>query len=268
MEKYFMVQLTTALGSDIETSQFLPWQRFFFQQMEDLLRMLDPMIFIPYWDWTLLNTAPYTHPVFNTSTGFGVSADDKGCVSDGPFQVGQFSLTPVSGGGCLERDYFNVVLTSRQSLEENILMSPPDQFELFLRITDRIYERVMCSIGGTMCNVNEAAASEDPLHVLVTSFIDEVWSRWQGFSEEHKNARYANDNTLLAMTDDLLVLDYHDNNNLPNGATVCYELPLDFISETKSQKRETRTPSTNRQHLSSEVMREVGLAKKKWQQKS
>ena len=259
MEKYFVVQLTAALGSDIDTSQFLPWHRYFFQQLEDLLRMVDPAIFIPYWDWTLLNTAPYTHPVFNASSGFGGSADSSSCVSDGPFQVGQFSLTSASGGGCLRRNYVNIPLTSREMLEQDIIMNAPDEFELFLRITGTIYERVICSIGGTMCSINDAAATEDPLHILIISFIDEVWSRWQGISEEHLTARYGNDNTPLAEIDGFVVSQYHDNSNLPDGASVCYEQPLDSVDGQDSRKRDVRLHGSDRLPLSGDTARELEM---------
>ena len=114
-----------------------------------------------------------------------------------------------------------------------------------------------------MCSINEAAAPEDPLHVLIISFIDEVWSRWQGNSEAHKNARYGNDNTPLAETDGLSVLQYHDNSNLPNGASVCYEQPLDSVDGHGSRKRDTEFQGSSRWHFSSNTVKELGVAMQK-----
>ena len=108
-----------------------------------------------------------------------------------------------------------------------------------------------------MCSVNEAAATEDPLHILIISFIDEVWSRWQGISEEHKKVRYADDNTPLAETDGLLVSQYHDNSDLPNGASVCYEAPHDSVDGDNSRKRDTEAQDSNQWHFSSTTAQEL-----------
>ena len=41
-------------------SQFIPWHRYFLLEYENLLRLVDSSITIPYWDWTVRLRDPYS----------------------------------------------------------------------------------------------------------------------------------------------------------------------------------------------------------------
>ena len=212
---------TLAQGRIAGTSLKLPWIRFFLQEYEDLLKMVDPMITIPFWDWTISNNDPYRHPVFNPTVGFGNSSNAiVKCVTSGPFRVGQFNVTPLAGGGCLTREYLQSTFLSRAGLVQVVLAHTAAQFNLFFdRIAFFPYLNVRCSVGGTICGDN---AAEDPLYVLSAAFVDKVWDQWQKQSSDRLRVRYADDESILPLTDSLRVQEYHDNTNLPYGVSVCY----------------------------------------------
>ena len=211
---------TLAQGRRAQTSLKFPWNRFFLQEYEDLLRMVDSAITIPFWDWTISNTNPYRHPVFDPNDGFGNSSNAVvNCVTSGPFSVDQFTVTPLAGGGCLTREYLQSTFLSRTGLTTVVLAHTAAEFnQFFQRIAFFPYLNVRCSVGGIICGDNGA---EDPLYVLSAAFVDKVWDQWQGLSNSRLRARYANDNSSLPLTN-LRVQEYHDNSNLPFGASVLY----------------------------------------------
>ena len=211
---------TLAQGRRAGTSLKFPWNRFFLREYEDLLRMIDPSITIPFWDWTISNTNPYRHPVFDPNNGFGNSSNAiLNCVTSGPFSVDQFTVTPLAGGGCLTREYLQSTFLSRTGLTEVVLVHTAAQFNLFFqRIAFFPYLNVRCSVGGIICGDNGA---EDPLYVLSAAFVDKVWDQWQGLSNDRLRARYADNNSSLPLTN-FRVREYHDNSNLPFGVSVNY----------------------------------------------
>ena len=44
----------TAIG----TQRFLPWHRVYLLRFEEMLKAIDPALFIPYWDWTTTRAVP------------------------------------------------------------------------------------------------------------------------------------------------------------------------------------------------------------------
>ena len=239
MQRYHDGSGTIALRLNPEGTQFLPWHRHYLQQYEDLLRLVDPGLVLPYWDWTLFSSNPYANPIFSPQDGFGNSSNDTNfCMQNGPYRRGEFSLTSVSGGGCLERQYNQGILLTRDQLDDPILAQPADQFSRFFNFLTVPYVTIRCTVGGTMCALNEATPTEDPLHILVLSFLDSIWDRWQQKSISHKLARYSSDQTPLYKAEDFSASDYHDNSNLPNEVSVCYTDPVDIVSSGGMRKRE------------------------------
>ena len=74
VEKYKSSFGTLAQNSIPANSQFFVWNRFFLIEYENLLREVECRITMPYYDWTVLYTNPYIHPVYDDKTGFGKSA--------------------------------------------------------------------------------------------------------------------------------------------------------------------------------------------------
>ena len=235
MQQYYNGSQTPAQSLDSSNTQFLPWHRYFLHQYEDMLRMVDPTVYIPYWDWTLLPRTPYQSLVFSPSRGFGNSSNPSSrCVNNGPFRNGQFLLS--LKGSCLKRRYGDTAsLLTRSQLEDIILSQPAGSFRQFFSLLTLPYITVRCTIGGTICNVQSSPPAEDPLHLLILSFVDSIWSRWQSYSIEHKLAGYGNDNTLLVMADGMVtVSDYHDSSSLPNNVSVYYDNPANSTRATRS----------------------------------
>ena len=133
VEKYNEFQNTAAFGFEPETSQFLPWNRFFLIEYENLLRSVDCRITIPYWDWTIAPNTPYNTKYFDDTLGFGrqIRSSDK-CVISGPFRADHWTKSPASGGGCLQREYqITKTFPTRSLLQNDVMPLTSDNFNTF-----------------------------------------------------------------------------------------------------------------------------------------
>ncbi|OSX80882.1 hypothetical protein BU14_0031s0054 [Porphyra umbilicalis] len=65
-------------------AQFLPWHRLYILELEDALRAIDPLVVLPYWDWSVDALSPATSPVWGTDL-LGGSLPGQ-CIPNGPFQ--------------------------------------------------------------------------------------------------------------------------------------------------------------------------------------
>lgn len=234
---------TIAQYSMSNTSQFMPWHRYFLLEYENLLRMVDPSITIPYWDWTLMSIDPYKSPVFDPVTGFGDTADNTTmCVSSGPFQEGQFVVAPSAKGTCLKREYYDTFqFPSRSLIENDFLSLKASEFEEFHNsMVLLINLNVRCYIGGHMCTSD---AANDPLYLLQLSRSDIMWDRWQRTDSERATVRYRADQKPLVLSFDnsLTVSDFSDNLALPYGVCVQYQ-PLQPVTEDVD--KQITTPSS------------------------
>ena len=216
---------TDAQSLDYKTSHFFVWSRYFMIEYENLLQEVDCRITIPYYDWSVFSMSPYSSPVWNDETGFGKSSRPSDyCVDSGPFQVDQFFLTPSAGGGCLKREYKVMTFPSRSLIERDILTLHPSEFNKFQRgLQIFVHTNIRCFIGGTLCTTH---AANDPIFLLHLAMLDYIFDRWQSFSSDHLEARYAGDNTALVLAGgEITVTQLHDNSNLPGGLAVCYAEP-------------------------------------------
>ena len=218
-----------SFGTDIQStnyrvSQFLIWNRYFLLEYENLLKEIDCRINLPYYDWTIVPVNPYISIVWDEEVGFGKSSRETDfCVNDGPFQVGQYSLIPSAGGGCLKREYRNEKFPTRSLIERDVLTQPAEEFGQFHRhLQVFIHTSIRCFIGGTMCTTD---AANDPVFILHLAMLDSIYDRWQGYDESRLNARYANDNSQLLLASGRIVSEYHNNKNLPDNIAICYDEP-------------------------------------------
>ena len=212
---------TLAHNTDPNTSQFFVWTRYFLLEYENLLREVDCRITIPYWDWTVLPLNPYMSPVFDPTTGFGDSSRESDiCVANGQFSYENFVVTPSAGGGCLTRDYRLQMYPTRAIIEQDVLTLPAEEFDEFHQFLQLfIFSNIRCFIGGHMCSPD---AANDPLYLLHLAQTDFIFDRWQHVDAARLKVRYAEDTTPLALIPGARVLDYADNQGLPDGTRVCY----------------------------------------------
>ena len=251
---------TIAQSTVSAISQFFPWQRYFLLEYEDLLRLTDTRITIPYWDWTLLPNDPYSSPVFDPQNGFGNSSDDATmCVNSGPFREGEFEVTASAGGGCLRRLYSNLMYPSRQivsnllSLQANRFNEFHNSLQLFIQLNIR------CFVGGQMCSMD---AANDPLYPLHLTRVDIVLDEWQNSSPDRAAARYANENTPLVLSFDnsLVVSNFSNDRDLPYGTCIQYaELQASSQSSRAGSARnipQSGRPSSQRINCISEAQME------------
>lgn len=249
-------------------SQFIPWHRYFLLEYESLLRFVDSDITIPYWDWTVRPSSPYTEPVFDPDLGFGNSSNEVTlCVSSGPFREGQFEVTPSAGGGCLMRQYLEAIrLPTRELIENQFLLLSAEMFDDFHNaIFQFINLIVRCTVGGDMCSVD---AANDPLYLLQLSRVDLIVDRWQSVNEARANERYADDASPLQLTFDrtLKVSDFSTDKNLPYGVCVQYSSLQDVTdpaTDSTGPSSSTETPDSGTELLKSQAQQSLVRRKRR-----
>ena len=218
---------TLAQSSVPQSSQFLPWHRYFLTEYEDLLRLVDRSITVPYWDWTVSTSDPYSSPVFDPDTGFGnQSAPNTSCVSNGPFREESFQIASPgdSDSSCLTRDYANFTFFNRDILAMSLALGADmfNEFHNFIQLFVSL--NIRCFVGGTLCSID---AASDPLFPLHLVRLDLLVQEWQERNESHDIIQEANEGRGLVQTLDpsLLALDFASNEELPYGTCVRYAPP-------------------------------------------
>jgi hypothetical protein len=226
MQLYFDAFQSVVMNDDPDVSLFFPWHRYYLALYEDLLRVIDRSVTIPYWDWTMHPQKPYESQVFDPVLGFGNSANNvTHCVDSGPFRKGDFNMTLRNGDTCIRRTYGNFPFFNRQLLD-SVLSVPADSFGQFHSALQLFFHfQIRCFVGGTMCT---NFASEDPLYLLLLAQLDRLLHRWQALDQARALVRYSDDASPLSPTLEgrsselLKVSDYSSNKELPHGAAVCY----------------------------------------------
>ena len=235
------------VDTEIDSAKlFLPWNRWFLLQYENLLREVNCKITVPYWDWSLVAASPYTSEFWNDTYGFGGNGEGfPACVRTGLFSVGNnWKLIKSAGGGCLQRNFVSTpgivpdVVAVAKVLAKNL--SSFSDFELMLRVN--LNQIIFFAIGGTMITADNAAAPEYFPH---KSFVDKIWAEWQAKSTLHRfHEFFFAQNTSMPGTN-FTARDLLSNKNLPGGVKVKYASPdlgnwTDLIKEVKKMAGETQ----------------------------
>lgn len=212
-------------STDPAVSQFFMFNRYFLLEFEDMLRDFDCSLGIPYYDWTPFPVAPYTAAVWGNTDGFGDTARaDDNCVIKGPFRVGEYTVSPSSGGGCLRRLYTNRRFPSRDMIERDILPLPSTNFTDFHRLLQVfVGVNIQCFIGGTICSKD---AANDPIYLLHIAQLDSIFMRWQTIGQGRDTVRYSTDFSPLLEAPGFAVRDFNDNLALPYNTCVFYTSPV------------------------------------------
>ncbi|PFX24126.1 Tyrosinase [Stylophora pistillata] len=193
--------------------------------MENILRKVDPIVTVPYWDWSLWSGAPWLDKIMSTWSnapwGLGSNGGRDGCVYSGPFGKHRFSLT---SGGCLKRN-FNGNPPDCIAVHKclRIFSNKFTDFEMTLR--DTLHNNMHCRIGGrggTMCSRQSANAPEFLLH---HGFADKLWSDWQKKGTRYKNAYFSGNIHLYGVSPRLRPQNLMDLSRQPGGVCVAYDDP-------------------------------------------
>ena len=127
-----------------QRDEFLPWHRWFILEYENLLRMVDCRITVPYWDWSIWAHNPWGPHVWHPSTrGMGGNgfAGSGQCVQTGPFRQGVWQLT---NNQCLRRN-FNGIPPDAAAIQYCLSLTVFVDFENYLHIP--LHDNVHCLIG-------------------------------------------------------------------------------------------------------------------------
>ncbi|XP_062518244.1 CUB and sushi domain-containing protein 2-like [Corticium candelabrum] len=212
----------TQFGSGIHAvDQFLPWHRWFLIEYENLLRRVNCNVTVPYWDWSLWASQPFSASLWGAENHHlgGDGGGSQNCVQTGRFRGNVWSIP---GGSCLTRQFSNGQFPGPVEVAEVLNRNPSQfsDFEIGLRVN--LHNSVHCWIGGTMCSRNSAYAPEFFLH---HGYIDKLWADWQERSSAHHDAHFSTMSNPMVAAGSVTPADVIDNDNLPGDISVCYTDP-------------------------------------------
>ncbi|WP_405583750.1 tyrosinase family protein [Streptomyces sp. NBC_01190] len=211
--KYFAADGENGLRMAHMAPTFFPWHRQFLLTFERELRTIDARVTIPYWDWTVDNSASSALWADDFMGGNGRGSD--GQVMTGPFAY-RNGYWPISFG-VTEEKYLTrnmgrpdrpIGLPSQAELDDALAMpvydtSPWNSAPSTKGFRNRIegwtvseskggylHNRVHQWVGGHMIG---AASPNDPVFWLHHAFIDLIWVRWQRM---HPRSAYLPDRPL------------------------------------------------------------------------
>jgi len=168
---------------------FFPWHRELLRRFELDLQAVDSSVTLPYWDWTVDNSA--TSSIWNSDFMGG-----NGRPSDGKVMNGAFAFDggnwPLAGGGFLARRFGLGIATLPTAMDLSTALgttpydvSPYNDgsslagFRNTLegwRNGPQLHNRVHVWIGGSM---SPSSSPNDPVFFLHHCFIDKCWADWQ-----------------------------------------------------------------------------------------
>ena len=175
---------------------FLPWHREFLRRFELDLQDIDSGVTLPYWDWSVDNSALST--LWNSDFMGGDGRLTDGRVMTGPFafDAGNWPLNVLPGG---ERDPF----LKREFGQDPLAPSLPTRADVDAALRDSDYDvspwnttsrsgfrnrlegwiagpqlhnRVHVWVGGSMLPMT---SPNDPVFFLHHCYVDKLWADWQ-----------------------------------------------------------------------------------------
>ena len=169
---------------------FFPWHRELLRRFELDLQAIDSTVTLPYWNWTIDNSA--TSFIWNSDFMGGNGRPSDGKVMDGAFAFDGGNWT-LAGGGFLARRFAAgsaSTLPTAMDLSSALGTTPYDQspynsgsalagFRNTLegwRNGPQLHNRVHVWIGGSM---SPSSSPNDPVFFLHHCFIDKCWADWQ-----------------------------------------------------------------------------------------
>ena len=133
-------------------SNFLPWHREYLHHVENRLRLFNPLVTIPYWDW---------------------SHDALPAELSDPQDMANWDITRNNPVG---------PMPTPTQVTNSMAQTTWDSFRTSL---EAIHNAVHVSVGGQM---GGASSPADPLFWLHHAFIDKIWADWQKINPTLKPA--------------------------------------------------------------------------------
>jgi hypothetical protein len=177
---------------------FGPWHRELLRRFERDLQAVDPSVSLPYWDWTVNNSADPAAPGSPWTADFmGGDGDpgDDAKVTAGPFRAGNWHVGLVEGGGgpdYLQRDLAGALaptLPTPANVTGCLAETPYDAapWDRFVNPSFRdrlegwhgagsVHNRVHLWVGGSML---PSSSPNDPIFFLHHCNVDRLWAQWQ-----------------------------------------------------------------------------------------
>ena len=169
---------------------FFPWHRELLRRFELDLQAVDSSVTLPYWDWTVDNSA--TSSIWNSDFMGGNGRPSDGKVMDGAFRVRRRQLAarrrwlsgaPIrpryrdaaNGDGSVDRSRHDPVRTCSPYNDGSSLAGFRNTLEGW-RNGPQLHNRVHVWIGGSM---SPSSSPNDPVFFLHHCFIDKCWADWQ-----------------------------------------------------------------------------------------
>lgn len=136
--------------------RFLPWHRMYLLKLEKEMQSIDPLSFIPYWDWTASKTIPTMLNAFKPT----VNVPGRGNITVSRIMGSPPPLPTKS-------DIASV-------LSENT-------YTLFTTQLEYVHNNVHGWVGGIMSDIQYSPT--DPIFWMHHAQIDRIWSIWQSKSQ-------------------------------------------------------------------------------------
>lgn len=134
-------------------SNFLPWHREFLIRLEDRLRLFNPLVTIPYWNWAQSRAIP---------SEMSRSAD-------------------MTRWGITRRSTLSRPLPTQIQVD-NVMASTT--YHEFRDSLEGIHDTVHVAVGSPDHAMITAASPADPLFWLHHAFVDKVWADWQKINSD------------------------------------------------------------------------------------
>lgn len=152
-------------------AQFFPWHRAFVILLEQRLQKIDPLITIPYWDWSYDWKTPLNSPIFSPLYGMDVIT--------GPSGDCRYQRT-LPNSHCLIRDYKVVNFTTYYSNEmiERIGIRYAGKYKSWEKLIEGVpHNLIHLSIGGDSL-LGDMALMSSPNDLIFWphhSYMDKIW---------------------------------------------------------------------------------------------
>ncbi|KAJ9051828.1 hypothetical protein DSO57_1001075 [Entomophthora muscae] len=212
------------------TPLFLAWHRMMLYAIERDLRVHEPNVTIPYWDWTVRSQTPRSDPVLSKALLGGNGHPRSRCVTDGAFKG--FSVyywhSGLKKSHCLTRrpNIFQRPFTSFNVIDRNYLDLTP--IAKFAEAIEGVpHATVHNNIGGEFSG---HASPGDPLFYSHHAFVDKLWFDWQNRHKPNYND-YHTDASQKLVPWNIPIQEVIDP-----VSSLCYKYPEDRFMYTKNPR--------------------------------